>query len=502
MVKKTSDISEIVRANSYKLFQKKINPRNLSTEDMHNIVQNGLNDSSETVNSMTQTMLISWLKNQYNNDFISFLTLFDIKLSYNIISDIIGVFMERNDKTSILKYIGKTDGLRSANLDNMTICIFWKAICLKVKQEADNCTRRAAEATAIEAERLTNESEALLDLLESILPESIVSFIEKIKYQIFHNRLQHAFELMIIIQNCISFGDTGERKIIAEFIKESFLYASEIQNSTLQTDYIEHLSALGWMVWSDPGEFSETICTILLEIKSNSDFTVKERNSDSTQLMTWSLIVREMLRLMPNNIHNIQTLGCVNFSFIDLLKTLVSIYHQYKDDETLSITIENLGLYSLLELSPSVSGMILPLVTRSLNIESGRVRIMAVRVLCSLSLSYGIRNIESHRQNFEIEDFKPLWQFKYEIKDGLVSYILKMLSLDDEKEDYELELEIIESLCKLLIFNRFQKSKGLSCSESVRILVVFLTYLANYENANLKKIQQILLVFFQRYHLI
>ena len=484
---KTADVSDVVRIHALKVILTKLTPEIMGAKWCGEVMRNGLRDRSDLVRCLAEQTLLSWFDDAATGNPVALFAFLDEELHRDLFADIMDILLGQ-----------RVDALLSwsetARVDTTIGCLysnayFWRILFCGCKQRGEILGRDVASSTNKAA-----EAQKLFDLLERLLPPSLVDVIQPLGDLMDQHRWMPCHHLLQILTHCFNFTDEGDQRIAATLYRKFCQWWT----GEMMTEWYATLTAFGRSVWPDPSDFVQNTMTVLEDLSTSFAADGLFRH--------WLSLAVEMLRSLPYKTRNAFSLGTSTFTVADILKVFKERLTASPD--TLGLEkelIEGIGICLTFKLTHEEHESCIPLIWKAFESSENAKGSAAAFALTTLAMVYGVRRLDlKPLSTVPSEPFPSLWTCQIlDRTSETASLPIRFMSALHWEQTLppEMQRALVQCLCKLLMINNAYGKHGMSIGECIQCLcplVVIFVYEEDDEEQN-AQFQQLLKVFFDRY---
>ena len=484
----TGDVSDVVRIHALKVILTKLTPEIMGAKWCGEVMRNGLRDRSDLVRCLAEQTLLSWFDDAAAGNPVVFFAFLDEELHGELFTDVMDILLTQ--RVDALLSWSETAYINTTTIGCLTSnAYFWRTLFCGCKQRGEMLGRDAASNAKKAA-----EAQKLFDLLERLLPPSLVDIIQPLEDLMEQQRWMPCHHLLQILTHCFNFTDEGDQRIAAALYQK---FCGWWTSEMVMTWYAT-LTAFGRRVWPDPFDFVQNTIAVL---EDRSTFFA----SDGL-FRHWIFLAVEMLRSLPYKTRNALALGTSTFTVADILKVFKERLTASPDALGLEKElIEGIGICLTFRLTHEEHESCIPLIWRAFESSEDAKASAAAFALTTLAMVYGVRRMDlKPLSTVPDAPFAPLWTCQiFDQTSETASLPIRFMSALHWEQTLPpaMQRALVQSLCKLLMMNNAYGKHGMSIGECIQCLcplVVIFVYEEDDEEQN-AQFQQLLKVFFDRY---
>ncbi|KAH7286349.1 hypothetical protein KP509_32G002700 [Ceratopteris richardii] len=372
IVRHTADVNEAVRKMAFVILSKKFPFQSLSIKQRACILQRGLHDRRETVQAECLKMLKDvWLNKCCQGDALVLLKYLDVETNETVGESVMLALLKADaitvqDGQGLQRFVsstGRTEGqFEQAHQLEAEEALYWRVFTSYLHSEAqakghDAATTGGAEAT-MNAAVATEKNE----LLDRVLPSSMVEYVELVKAHLGEGpHLHFVARQLLLIGKHMDFSDAANRKTAGTFLHELMCFPEghlEEENDVIIGDglslggekqWATAVAELAWKVHETPREFAMMVSNVVADLS-------KPCREGGASVMQWinSLAAAGFLL---ENIESLQLLTGCAIEGHELLGGLLLPAAKHIHTEVQRAAIRCLGLFCIKEVKPSLQAL-------------------------------------------------------------------------------------------------------------------------------------------------
>ncbi|XP_071828621.1 condensin complex subunit 3-like [Apostichopus japonicus] len=548
LLERTRDVKEGVRKLAYTVLSEKVSIKSLTIEQRVKLLQDGLQDRSESVvDACSNKLLQSWLRT-FAGNILEVLHALDVEYNTQVGEMALKVIFKKAEDNSLIKDFDLLDEnhvIPSDKLDSEAV-LYWKCMCAhftslevrgeeqmdkvlpsvsdfcdyihtymkKIKPRALNETEieRALEQEFVSAQLLKIAS--LMDMSDEVgrkkmdeltrelmlspnIPASLVEHLatifnkintsNEIKVSAMAEIISDIREPISLVETSISDDEIRQREIKLAGVKMELNVAKDELEETVSKQDFERAAELKQRI-----EELEMTRESLLEETMNKTVAqeVRTEKTDAVTLFKCLTISSEILKSI--------TMKELNPTLVTLMDTLVVPCIKNEDTSVRNMAVQSLGLACLLNKDYALKHLLL--FVQIWQIDHEFIQTTALKVILDLLLTFGFEALQistsktsvgEEEEEEEVEECEDGENKDEEQKTGTpLNSILAILTKQLDSESPDLRTFAAEGIAKLLLAGRIASPKLLS-----RLLLLWY----NPTTEDDTRLRQSLAIFFNMY---
>ncbi|XP_051143880.1 uncharacterized protein LOC127260232 [Andrographis paniculata] len=524
----TLDVNESVRKAAYFVLASKFPLQSLSIKQRTDILQRGLADRSTAVAKECMKLIKDeWLEKSCNGDPIQLLKFLDVE-TYESVGELVmttllkaGLVKLQNDQ-SIRKFFSSTGESaegpcnKPMELMDAEVVLFWRMVCKHLHEKAHTKGSDAAMTTGAESAVYAAEASDSNDLLDNILPASLLEYVKLVNAHIAAGpNYRFVSRQLLLLGTMLDFSDASNRKVASEFVQKLLHMTVDHEfddqgnevvvgdgfNLGGERDWAAAVAELVKKVHAVPGEFEEVVLGVVEELAR----PCRERTADYKEWLHCLAVVSLLLEKTSSFRH-------MRGKPIEPTEILLSILlpgakHANLDVQRASLGC--LGLFSFLERAPSET--IVKQLRSSFVYGPPSISVMASKALLDLAVWHGPDEMDK-AMNCNLSSLLSdhnMAATKVEFCSGTEDPNIELLSLlyaglghnwggcVATEENQPIQEILGEGLAKILLLS--EKFPGSLASMHHLLLAKLIILYFGSDSEHLQRLKQCLSVFFEHY---
>uniref|UniRef100_A0A8C6XWV2 Non-SMC condensin I complex subunit G n=1 Tax=Naja naja TaxID=35670 RepID=A0A8C6XWV2_NAJNA len=510
IVGRTMDVKEIVRKSAYQVLAEKVHVKALTIAQRVKLLQQGLNDRSESVKEMVQKRLLpAWL-NLAGGNVLELLRHLDVESCPEVGVLALNAIFLLSPCQDLIKKNSELDDRKTIPIEKLTAesALYWKALCEHLKAKGEEFLEEVLPEPAIYADYLLSYFQSIPELSQE--EKEDLACIEQLMTKVYIG------QQLILMIGCMDITEEGGRKRMLSVLQKILMIP------TMSTSLVSHLTEKLLCLLRDDDRRIQMVAEIISEVRQT--IVTVDKQQDASEIRKQELKLAEIkVKLMEAKDALEKCVAMQDFSHASVLKERIielegiksGLLKEAEESETKEICVEKSDPETLLKclmmcnqllkqvslskgLGPTLDGIIesliipgitsinpavnmavlclgccglqskefarqhLTLLLQVLQIDEMKVKLSALKALFDQVMIFGIepfkdRKIQTGNEENESEKTKET-----EEETATTHNLLQLLSGFLDSEFSELRTEAAEGLVKLIFSGRLISAKLLS----------------------------------------
>ncbi|XP_066489024.1 condensin complex subunit 3 [Tiliqua scincoides] len=319
IVGRTMDVKETVRKLAYQILAEKVHMKALTIAQRVKLLQQGLNDRSESVKEVVQKQLIqAWLRLAEGN-VLEFLHRLDVESCPEVGIPALNAMFLLTSPNDLIKNFSDLDDRKTIPIEKLTAenALFWEALCEYLKSQGEEFLEHVLPETAVYADYL-------LSYLQNI---PVLSQEEKEDMTCVEHLMTKEFigQQLILMIGCMDTSEEGGRKRLLTVLQEILM------TPTTSTTFVPLITEKLLSIVQDDDRRIQIVAETISEVRE-AVLTV-DKPLDATELRKQQLKLAEIkVKLMEAKDALEKTVALQDFSQASLLKERIMELESIKRD--------------------------------------------------------------------------------------------------------------------------------------------------------------------------
>ncbi|XP_033016063.1 condensin complex subunit 3 isoform X1 [Lacerta agilis] len=319
IIGRTMDVKEAVRKLAYQVLAEKVHMKALTIAQRVKLVEQGLNDRSESVKEVVQKKLLqTWLRLVEGN-VLELLHRLDVESCPEVGIPVLNAMFSLSPVNDLIKNFSELDERKVIPIEKLTAenALYWKTLCEYLKSEGEEFLEKILPEPAIYA-----------DYLQSYLQNMpVLSQEEKEDMACVEQLMTKEFigQQLILVIGCMDTTEEGGRKRLLTVLQKI------LKIPTTSTSLVPSLTENLLHILKDDDRRIQTVAEIITEVRD--EIVTVDKPPDATEIRKQQLKLAEIkVKLMEAKDALEKSVALQDFSQASLLKERIMELESIKND--------------------------------------------------------------------------------------------------------------------------------------------------------------------------